>query len=1540
MDDAARPAASSPSPDAGPPAAPRWRLWLRRCLWVGLGGPLLLALLAVLAAAAFAAWSLGSEAGNRWWAERATGLAVQRFEGTLLSALGGQPWIAHGLRWQDTPRPRADGSPADPLWIEFDSLRVQGLRWTWRPDGDTWLGLEVDTVASPRLHVHTGAPGTVFPRPLPKTLAFPVRVAAGSVSIGRIEVNEARPIVDFAAQQVLWQSTPGAEHRVQALVASGFGIAARAQVRVANTAPYALEALVDLAPLAAPATAPASPPLPPWTAQLKARGPVAQIALDGTLASPAANAGEPAQRLTLAATAQPLLAWPIARLSAEAEALDLAALAGAAWAQAPSTRLSGRLALAVAAANAPAQLEIDLRNARPGRWDTRRLPIAALAASARSSLAERDRIVFESLQAELADAEGPAGQLRAQGQWWLRDAVRTPAPGAAARSAAIELDATLRDLAPHRLDRRAAAMTLSGPMALRFGRAANGADKSARKGADWWLDLRTVLDGTLAAAPQPVKLKLDAFVDPRELVLRELVAEAGRARATLVGRYAGATAQIFSGPWQASSEGRIEQFDPVPWWPGAEGAAWRRGPHRVNAQWQFDVRGPGGLPGGLVPATPAAPEPPTAMAAPTPGGAWLAWAQRLAGSGRIAWSDSLLAGVSTQGDLSLGYRQVPAPRRAAAGAVGPETTPTQATLMGDATLGGNRLRFTGQGDPAGAGRRDRIAATLDAPDLATLKPLAALHPALAGTLPAAGRVLAEAELLGRWPELHTEGRASVQGLVVAGTAPATPTLALAQAQLDWQIDTAADTVAGTRATPLALNLAARGVQAAGQAIDGIDAKLDGTLAEHRLAASMTLPYTPAPALQKAFGLPDDRRTRAALRGVGRWQPEAAGGGTWRGALEQLTLAGHDSAEKPAASGSSNAASTWLETGALNAELGFGPGGRWQWARADPGRLVLGNTLRLRWDAIEARRRGEQVHWGVRAELESFAVAPLLTRTQPGLGWGGDLRLAGRIQVDAGERFAADVRIERLDGDLTVNRGEGLQLLGLSDLLLRVQAQDGMWSISPRLRGRGLGEIDGSLRVQTDPTLRWPAPQAALQGAVEARVRDIGIWAPWMPPGWRLAGEVQTRFRVDGAFSEPRYDGELSGQGIAVRHLLQGINVSDGNVKLRLQGDRAVIERFTLKGGDGTLVLTGEAVLPVGERAGSGAREPAARIVAKAERFRVIGRVDRLLTASGEATLGLQGDRAGLEAKLRIDEGQIDISRGDAPSLDDDVQVKDSRNERQAAAAAAATAAAEGNAPPPNERLQALMRNFMLDAQVDLGEALKLKGRGIDTELRGKLRFTSPGGRLAIDGTVNTERGTYAGYAQKLDIDRGAIVFGGPPANPRLDILALRPNLDVRVGVLITGSAQSPRVRLFSEPAMGEQETLSWLMLGRASDGLGRNDIALLQRAAVALLAGEGEAPTEQLLRNLGIDELSISQREGDVRDTVVTIGKQLGRRWYLGYERGVNATAGTWQLTYRVAQRFTVRAQSGVDSSLDLIWVRRIGETDENRMRKSVSVPP
>ncbi|HSM23106.1 MAG TPA: translocation/assembly module TamB domain-containing protein, partial [Rubrivivax sp.] len=606
-----------------------------------------------------------------------------------------------------------------------------------------------------------------------------------------------------------------------------------------------------------------------------------------------------------------------------------------------------------------------------------------------------------------------------------------------------------------------------------------------------------------------------------------------------------------------------------------------------------------------------------------------------------------------------------------------------------------------------------------------------------------------------------------------------------------------------------------------------------------------------------------------------------------------------------------------ETRDLQVEVTLGAGGRLQALRADPGRLRLADAVALRWDEVRVDLRGTLPRIDLHADIEPFAVAPLLARMQPGAGWQGDLKMGARVDIRAAERFDADLVFERSEGDLHLaDGGGGTQLMGLSELRLALSAHDGLWIFTPAFKGRSLGEIGGQLQVLTGPERRWPHAGAPISGSAQAFVADLGIWSAWVPPGWRLAGELRSTATLGGTFGDPRFTGAFSGSGLSVRNLLQGVNVADGEVAVRLEGDTAQIDRFTLTGGDGRITITGGATL---------GRAPQARVKLVAERFRVLGRVDRLVIASGQAELSLQPEQARLEGSFTVDEGLFDISRADAPTLDDDVSVR--RNVEDT------FRTAEAAAPLP-------ARNVVLGLDIDLGRQLRLRGRGLDTLLRGQLRLTAPGGRLAINGTVNTESGTYAAYGQRLNIDRGIVAFSGPPDNPRLDVLALRPNIDVRVGVAITGNVQTPRVRLFSDPEMSDNERLSCLLLGREPDGLGRADTALLQRAAVALLAGEGEGPTDALLRNLGIDELSLRQGDTD-GDTVIALGKQLSRNWFVGYERGVNATTGTWQLIYRIAQRITVRAQSGENNSLDVIWVWRLQETPADAgMRKSTIVPP
>ena len=556
------------------------------------------------------------------------------------------------------------------------------------------------------------------------------------------------------------------------------------------------------------------------------------------------------------------------------------------------------------------------------------------------------------------------------------------------------------------------------------------------------------------------------------------------------------------------------------------------------------------------------------------------------------------------------------------------------------------------------------------------------------------------------------------------------------------------------------------------------------------------------------------------------------------------------------------------------------------------------NLALHWSTLRWRG-GPTPAVEVKAEVEPFSVAPLMARMQPEFGWSGDLMVGGKIDIHSAPNFVADIEFGRLSGDLSVTDEVETHKLELTDLRIALDANDGVWNFTQALAGRTLGAMAGAVTLRTNARAIWPPADAPLQGVAELRINDLGAWGAWVPAGWRLRGALHASASFGGRFGAPEFTGSIEGSGLGLRNLLEGIDLNDGELEIALQGETAKIVKLRARGGDGSLEVSGGATF--GEKP-----QTALRVVAN--KLLVLGRVDRQIVASGDATLQLDPKRLAVEGHVNIDKGLIDLSRGSAPTLASDVTVL--RESAPSQTLVGPTTAAGG-------------REIDINLKLNLGQALRLRGRGLNTLLRGELALTTPGSRLALNGTLDASRGTYSAYNQRLEIERGAVIFSGPPENPRLDILALRPNIDMRVGVAVTGTAVAPRISLYSEPDLPDNEKLSWLVLGRAPDGLGGSDIALLQAAAAALLAGEGDTPGAQLTQLIGLDTLSVHQTAGDVRDTVVSVGKQLSRRWYIGYERSLSSTAGNWQLIYRLAQRFTIRLQTGLDNSIDLIWTWR-----------------
>lgn len=1033
-----------------------------------------------------------------------------------------------------------------------------------------------------------------------------------------------------------------------------------------------------------------------------------------------------------------------------------------------------------------------------------------------------------------------------------RFALQLPADGGRAsgqgewRGGQAHLDLTLQALRPATLDARAPAMTLSGSLKAQF-------------------EGLPAPDGSLPAADTlraRSQLALDGRLDRQRgtpaRLRGELLAQRGaggswRVQLDGVDVRAGA-AQLrgrlqaqrdAGGPARLQSEGEAQGFDPSLWWAGAP-------PAQLHARWQAELQAP---------ASTAWP--------PRDAASWLA----LRGQAQLDLQpDSRLGGVPLQGKLRLDGRQ------------------PGWSVDTELRVAANRASL--QGHLAPRADDDRWQGEIDAPALAALRPLLVALGHSAGTEGLDGQLDAQLQLQGRWPTLRSEGRLRSQA-VRAG--------AWSAQRLSAQWRAGPD-----RDAPLALTLEAARVAQGALALDTLRATAEGSLASHRLVLDAGSTARPPAWTDQVLGQGGTTTggSRVQLQAEGRWQ--AAGGsaaasplaGQWQARVAEFDARGRDAAQP------------WLAARDLRLQFTLDGQGRLAQAQAEPGRATLLGAA-VRWREARYAAAGPTPHeqLSLDAELESLTIAPWLARWQPAAGFGGDLALKGRAIVRRAGAFEADLVLERAGGDLTITSDGVTQALGLTDLRLAMAASGGTWHFTQALAGANMGVLAGAQTLRVAPTATWPASDTPMQGVLEWRVDDLGVWAPFTPPGWRVGGRLHTSAALGGRFGAPEIEGRMEGSGLALRNILQGVDLREGDLALSLRGDEARIERFVFKGGDGQLTVTGGATLGA---------QPAATLKLVAQRFRVLGRADRRLVASGEAALSLDASSLALDGKLAIDEGLIDVSRGDAPGLDDDVKVHGGRFAARPPDAAASAAAA----PPP--RPASARRNVRVALQLDLGRQLRLRGRGLDTRLAGTLAVSAPGGRIALDGQVSAQDGTYAAYGQKLEIERGVVSFVGAAENPRLDILAVRPNLDVVVGVQVAGTAQAPRVRLFSEPEMSDYDKLSWLVLGRASDGLGRADTALLQRAALALLAGENERPDAALLANLGLDEFSVRQDEsGEVRETVVMLGKQLSRRWYVGYERGVNATTGTWQLIYRVAQRFTLRAQSGTDNALDAIWTWR-----------------
>ncbi|AVP57017.1 translocation/assembly module TamB domain-containing protein [Pulveribacter suum] len=592
-----------------------------------------------------------------------------------------------------------------------------------------------------------------------------------------------------------------------------------------------------------------------------------------------------------------------------------------------------------------------------------------------------------------------------------------------------------------------------------------------------------------------------------------------------------------------------------------------------------------------------------------------------------------------------------------------------------------------------------------------------------------------------------------------------------------------------------------------------------------------------------------------------------------------------------------------------------------------------------------------------------------------LGLSGDLTLAGRWDVaatPAGLRAQASVR--RTGGELRIATGEaeaapavtvvrssgegqgegrpqtsssGTTAAGLRELALELTA-DGQ-ALRARLawdsERAGRVQAEGSTQLARSAEGGWLWPEdAPLAATVRAELPEVGVWSLLAPPGWRVHGTLSADARLSGSRAAPRWSGQLAADRFAVRSLLDGVDLQEGRLRATLQGEQLVVTELHLKGGHGSRAriagfsgnrtaapadggtLSGSGTLSWADMAAGkpGASGIRMDLRAQARALQVLTRADRQASVSGDVRAQLADGQLTLRGNLVADRATIILPEAGAPTLGDDVVVRSAALDR--AAAEKAQKAARATQAREQGSVQAA-RTPDIALTLDLGDDFALQGHGITTRLTGRLDIrasAATAGAPRVTGEVRTDQGRYRAWGQALDVESGLLRFNGPYDNPALDVLALRPNIAVRAGVQVTGSARAPRVRLYSEPELPDAEKLSWVVLGRSA-AAGGAEAALLQQAALAFLSGGGDKSGGGIAQRIGLDEIGFKgPGQGEAASSAaLTFGKRLSRDLYVTYERSLSGVLGTLFIFYDLSKRLTLRGQTGQQSAVDLIYTVR-----------------
>ena len=413
----------------------------------------------------------------------------------------------------------------------------------------------------------------------------------------------------------------------------------------------------------------------------------------------------------------------------------------------------------------------------------------------------------------------------------------------------------------------------------------------------------------------------------------------------------------------------------------------------------------------------------------------------------------------------------------------------------------------------------------------------------------------------------------------------------------------------------------------------------------------------------------------------------------------------------------------------------------------------------------------------------------------------------------------------------------------------------------------------------------------LTGDMRARAADANILPLLFPDIDHAAGLVTANATIGGTLALPEFNGRIElarGEfdsyrvNLAMRELAVVADLANTGLTFRGQG----------RAGEGQLEADGQLRWRGGESQGE--------LNLRGQNLLVADLADYRVVASPNLHFIVEGKRLDVAGDVKIPSARVQPAKlTGAVKLSDDARYVGEH---------------------PAER--AGLFTVHSEVRIDMGDDVRVDAFGLQGRIVGGVGTTAHTGETPIGrGELSVDDGRYEALGQKLDINRGRLLFDASPLDdPGLDIEARRRVETTEVGLNVRGTLQEPRLTFFSDPAMSQSQIMSYLLTGKSVDSITGSETKSISAARDSLALQGGGFLAGQFGRRIGIEQVGVESTVNSAgeENTALVLGKFLSPRLFVSYGISLTESINTLKLRYTISDKWVFKTEAGENQSADL----------------------